>query len=126
MNTIKVTQEVSYERVQDLLCCALEGGSNYWYCIADTIYPQGETKESLKIEFTHLELPFKGGTLVFEDIEDPEREKTYLTLETITEGLNIMANKFPKDFGDFMSEDDDATTGDIFLQCCLLKDVIYG
>lgn len=27
---ISVTQKISLKRVQDLLCCAFEGGSNYW------------------------------------------------------------------------------------------------
>jgi len=126
MNTIKISQEIQFERVQDLLCNALEGGSNYWYQIDDYIYPHGETKESLKIQFEHIELPFKGGTIVFSDLEDEKREKTYLTLASIAEGLQIMADKFSTHFADFMSENDDATTGDVFLQCCLFKDVIYG
>ena len=126
MDTIRITQEIPYERIQDLLCNALEGGSNYWYQIDNFLYPHGETKKSLNIEFQHLELPFKGGTIVFNDLEDPKREKTYLTLATIAQGLQIMADKFPHHFSDFLKEDDDATTGDVFLQCCLFKDIIYG
>ena len=126
MNTIKITQEIPYERIQDLLCNALEGGSNYWYQIDNFLYPHGETKQSLNIEFEHLELPFKGGTIVFNDLEDAKREKTYLTLATIAEGLQIMADMFPIHFANFLLEDDDAITGDVFLQCCLFKDVIYG
>jgi hypothetical protein len=122
---VKVVFDIPEERVQDLLCNALEGGSNYWYLIEQAIYPHGETKASLKIEFEHLELPFKGGTLVFSSLEEPEKEKTYLTLAIITDGLQLMANKYPKHFADFLSENDDATTGDIFLQCCLFKEVIY-
>lgn len=126
MDTIRITQEIPYERIQDLLCNALEGGSNYWYQIDNFLYPHGETKKSLNIEFEHLELPFKGGTIVFNDLEDPKREKTYLKLATIAQGLQLMADKFPNHFADFLKEDDDATTGDVFLQCCLFKDVIYG
>lgn len=126
MKTIPITIEIPLERVQDLLCNALEGGSNYWYIIKKVKYPFKQTKESLKIEFEHLELPFRGGVLVFGDLEDPKREDTYLTLRTIEEGLQLMATKFPCHFADFILENDDAITGDVFLQCCLFKDVIYG
>ncbi len=125
--SIKVIQEVFIESIQDLLCSALEsGGSSYWSNIDSFIYPSGETKDSLGIKYEHLELPFKGGTIVFTDLEDPKREKMRLTLESISYGLQIMANKFPKHFADFISEDYDMVTGDVFLQCCLFKAVIYG
>jgi hypothetical protein len=29
-------------------------------------------------------------------------------------------------FGDMIGETGDATTGDVFLQCCLLGEVVYG
>jgi hypothetical protein len=44
----------------------------------------------------------------------------------ILEGLRIMAEKEPRHFADFMTENDDADTGDVFLQCCLYGEVIYG
>jgi hypothetical protein len=40
--------------------------------------------------------------------------------------LRLMAEKEPRHFADFMQENDDAVTGDVFLQCVLLKAVIYG
>lgn len=128
MDKIKITQEVSMEKVQDLLCNALEGGGNYWYFIKSFNYPKRETKESLNIRFQHIELPFKGGSLTIQDIsgEGSEQKDMILDLTSILEGLQIMADKFPKHFMDFICENDDAETGDVFLQCCLFKDVIYG
>lgn len=41
-------------------------------------------------------------------------------------GLKLMAEKHARHFGDFMSENDDAVTADVFLQLVTLKDVIYG
>lgn len=129
MNSIKITHEIPIERVQDLICNALEGGySSEWCQIERYEYPIGETKESLKIEFQHIELPFKGGTIIFKDISgegDGKREYA-LDFGAICNGLQIMADKETKHFADFMQENDDAITGDVLLQCCLFKEVIYG
>lgn len=126
MEDIKIILKISAQRIQDLLCNALEGGSNYWYEIMSFNYPERQTKESLNIEFQHLELPFKAGSLTIRDNEEAKLGDKILNLQTITEGLQIMADKFPNHFSDFLKEDDDAITGDVFLQCCLFKDVIYG
>jgi hypothetical protein len=37
-----------------------------------------------------------------------------------------MADKYPRHIADILSENDDATTGDVFLQLCLFGDVVYG
>jgi hypothetical protein len=142
MKAIKITLNIPIERVQDLLCDALEGGSNYWCEIKSYNYPAGETKKSLNIKFQHLEIPFKGGSLTIRDTEEEadlnlakkkgcadlktKLNDKILNLQSITKGLQIMANKEPRHFADFMQENDDADTGDVFLQCCLFKEVIYG
>jgi len=123
---LKVELEMPEQRIQDLLCNALEGGSNYWYVIKDKRYPEGQTKESLGIEFEHIELPLKGGTLVIGDFEAEGDEDKELNREAIEKGLKVMAEKYPRHFGDWMAENDDAITGDVFLQCCLFGEVVYG
>lgn len=37
-----------------------------------------------------------------------------------------MAEKSPRHFADLLSEDDDATTHDVFIQHVLFGEVIYG
>ena len=37
-----------------------------------------------------------------------------------------MAEKYPRHFTDMIQEQDDATTADVFFQCVVLQDVIYG
>jgi len=127
MIAIEVTtkQTVTEERVQDLLCCALEGGSNYWYTIVEKCYPEGQTKESLGIVYPHLELPFKGGCLVISD-GDPGTDNQTLDLAAIKRGLQLLADKYPKHWSDFMQENEDADTGDVFLQLALFGEVIFG
>ena len=111
------------QRVQDLLCCALEGGSNYWYEITKYIYPEGLIRSDM--EYPHLELPFRGGSLSISDIEDGDFCGE-LNLEACKRGLQVMADKYPQHYADFITENEDADTGDVFLQCALLGEIVYG
>ena len=126
--TVPVSISASYERLQDLLCTAFEGGSNYWYLITGTTYPKGEDKVSLGIEFEHMELPFHGGSIQIA-INDNEAgdDKVYnLDLDAIKSGLQVFHDKETRHYADWLNENDDATTGDVFLQCCLFGEVVYG
>jgi hypothetical protein len=37
-----------------------------------------------------------------------------------------MAADYPRHFADLVNENDDADTGDAFVQCCVFGEVIYG
>jgi len=41
-------------------------------------------------------------------------------------GLQIMAEKYPRHFANFAQEAEDAETGDVFIQCCVLGEIVYG
>ena len=41
-------------------------------------------------------------------------------------GLRAMATKFPFNFANFIGENDDAETADVFIQCCLFGGLRYG
>ena len=123
---IKTTVTVSDKRIEDLLCDAFEGGSNYWYVIKKFNFPPGQTKQSLGITYPHIELPLKGGSLLIGEVEgNPEYDKV-LDRAAIERGLQLMAEKYPKHYADFMTENDDAITGDVFLQVALYGEVIFG
>lgn len=72
----------------------------------------------------------EGGTLIISVIPEDEEDKKLphyrLNLASIKKGLQVMADKFPKHFADVTNDNADATTGDVFLQCALFGDVIYG
>lgn len=122
--TVKVSVDISEERVQDILTSAFEGGSNYWYMIDKFIYPEGQTKESLGITFQHVELPFKGGALMISS--DGDMPVAKLDLDAITKGLQILAEKYPLHWADIINHNDDADTGDALLQCALFGEIIFG
>jgi hypothetical protein len=37
-----------------------------------------------------------------------------------------MAREYGRHFSDMIAENDDATTADVFLQCCLFGELVYG
>lgn len=122
---ITVIQEIPNQRVSDMLCCAFEGGSNYWYIIKGYNYPAGQTKESLGIEFPHIELPLiEGGSLIIGTLGD-EMPDTVLDKAALHKGLELMARDWPNLWHDLMSGNDDADTGDTFLQLALYGKVIF-
>jgi hypothetical protein len=132
LTEISVKVPITKLRISDMLCSAFEGGSNYWYCIDKFIKPPViEWQSDPKQVYQHLDYPLNaGGALIISDKESDEpvkSKKTYrLDLDSITKGIQVMAEKCPRHFADFLGENDDATTGDVFLQCCLFGEVIYG
>jgi hypothetical protein len=135
---VKVTHVVSRERVSDLLTSAFEGGSNYWYRIEkfhapkDFDFNAGESLGKPAGYYKQIDYPLNhGGYLIVSDFagcEDGNVRKKVLNLSTIRRGLNALANskEYSHHWRDFIEENDDATTADVFLQFCLFGDVMYG
>lgn len=119
MFKVAYTVELKDEDVQNLLCSALEGGSNYWYYIKGFKGNPDKTYEHKHIEIPFDEDPQYGLTIV--DKEGDEPGEWFLNRPAIEKGLQLMAEKYPKHFQDFINQCDDATTSDIFLQMCLFN-----
>jgi hypothetical protein len=63
--------------------------------------------------------------------EDPEGDDAHfkpvkVTNEHLQRGLTLLAEKHPRHWNDFLNENTDADTGDIFLQLCVLGEVTFG
>lgn len=133
---VKVTMEFPIERIANMLCTALEGGSNYWYLIRKHIKPPTyvyktmatSTPAGKKVEIIpHIDDPCnEGGALMIGDLEEEKRKPIRLDLPAMQRGLQLMSEKYQHHFADFLAENDDAITGDVFLQLCLFGEVIYG
>lgn len=146
MTHFTITKEIEDERVHDLLVSALEGGSNYWYMLEERIDPPmpyqfttalwSKEREKNPAWIHTEEIPFnEGGALIFSVISEErdtekakaEEAKRYrLDRDAMQKGIELMAEHSPAHFGDFIKENDDAVTGDIFLQYCLFGEIIYG
>ena len=139
--TVTAKIQISVERIKDMLCCAIEGGSTYWAESIDRM--GGITREQAKYR---QDVPFvedgwlqvieqepgmpkdaKTNAERYEDVLDGKKYECYrLDMAAIEKGLQNFANKYPNAFADLLNENDDAGTGDTFLQCCLFGEAIYG
>lgn len=125
------TITITRDRLSDVLCSALEGGSNYWYWLEGKVEPTvWEFESDPPRERSHYlnDYPLNpGGALLIRDVEDEESHGTMcLDAQTIQWGLTILSQKYPQQIADILSEQDDANTGDILLQCALFGDIIYA
>ena len=146
---VAVKQEVEESRIADMLTTAFEGGSNHWCCITGYVKPKALRFRINKDQvFRHIDYPMNtGGVIVIVDLyaecekgNEPEmngyrydfrgwkpKTKSFrLTPTALKKGLQVMADKYPSHFADLLAENDDACTGDVFLQCCVFGDAIYG
>jgi hypothetical protein len=126
---MNITIAVPTQRLADMMIGALEGGSNYWLVgcrlespsktgLSDTPWyasPELYENPALKIVFTYSE-----------DDDDSEHTEKAVTLEEIILGTQAMSAKAPQHFADIMSEHDDATTADVWLQYVLFGEIVYG
>lgn len=120
VNKMQTKVELSDERIKTLLCSAFEGGSNYWIERVDVPL---KNERNPKVEFWH-ECPIYGDKLVVHCSED---EKAYtLDRAALEKGLEIMVQNWPEHFANVLNENDDAETGDVYLQCCLFGDIVYS
>ena len=126
--TITVPTTISFYRIACLLVGAFEGGSNYWYVIDEFIKPKPldyQMDEDSVCKYTDYPLS-TGGALIISDCEG-DYKGMRLDLDSIKKGLEVMANmKANWHWTNFLQEQDDAETADVFLQCCLFGEVIFG
>ena len=128
---IKTKTEIRYDQISNLITCALEGGSNYWYMIEEKIEPiHWDWFKSPSFETNHYigDYPLnEGGALTIScDTVIKGKSIFILNLTSIEKGLKLMAKNHPQHWNDFISENEDATTGDVFLQLCLFGEIIFG
>ena len=58
--------------------------------------------------------------------DDEEPTKHYLTMDNVRKGLELMRDEYPRHYADLMEEEDDAITGDVWLQLAVFGELVYG
>ncbi len=126
--TVTVKQEITLDQIANLLVGAFEGGSNYWYEITGYRKPTSLfTWDNPAHVYKHVQYPLsENGAVLIGDQTDEDCPGYRLDLAAINEGLQVFATKYPKHYQDFVAEKYDAYTSDVFLQCCIFGDCIYG
>jgi hypothetical protein len=113
-------------QVAQLVSIGLSAGPTASYEIVDVQRPPTLAFRSTQKSIVELDYPLnEGGSLgIVRKGMDPDGRR--LDLESISEGLNVMATHYPRHFADFLNEAADAVTADVFLQCCLFGELICG
>lgn len=121
---MKVTIDISPGRIADLIVGAVEGGSNYWCEGFHSVGPIANTPDPWYSTAEYYEKDFQIKVVEFTEGEEPETH--ILNRESFLKGLQLMAEKSPNDFADFIGENDDAGTSDVFLQYATFGEIRYG
>lgn len=128
---VTITRTITWDRVRDILCNALEGGSNYWYHIKKFVEPPGGLKpwKDEKRTFRHLDCPLsEGGAIHVVDAgeEEEDREVYVVNRESLARAIRLMAEKFPAYLEEIIEENDDGDTGDCLLQLACFGEMRLG
>lgn len=123
--------EVDEQKVADLLCSGFEGGIGYWATIVGYKKPENVFKwdlvGSIGGHYPYVQYPLsEGGAVLLKDSEGDSERAWTLDLESIKTGLTTMANKYPRHYRNFIEDNSDSETGDVFIQCCLFGEIVYG
>jgi len=128
---VKTVALITQSRVEDVLCGAFEGGSNYWAVTGVTT----EQMEKANATFP-FEVATRGGEIKVFDAENPKillgvinAERIEKALQLMSEGKNEKGEDAPylaRHLNDIIKEDDDACTSDVFLQMAVMGEIVFG
>jgi hypothetical protein len=147
-----LTRNLSKQDIIDLFVTALEGGSNYWYLmdLPNNIKSYGDYTSEAVGEYI-----LQGGYIEFYDVEEyrevqrnfrngyydisgdlknekeyqEDLEKTklgYVDMDKILDTIPVLKKNYPKIWENILLENADAGDADVFLQLCVMGDVVFG
>ena len=118
---VQVTHTFDARRVADLLCCAFEGGSNYWIDRVETLYDYRAA--GLYVQ----DVPLIANETLHVHPTEGEPPPVAMTRAMVEKGLALLfSENYAQHGADFLAENEDADTGDAFLQLCLFQEIIFG
>jgi hypothetical protein len=139
---IKAEIEFNEERVYNLFCSVMYDNHNPFYVVPLEMNRVNKYLIGNPDAFNNLVGDFKHNTHVFEPkviaylkanprhyfrLEDEYSGDVHkLTWKKMCDGIKVMIQKQPSHFSDVMQDNDDAITADVWIQCALLGEVIYG
>ena len=101
------------EDIINLLYSGFEGGINYWASVG----LEGGN------HWTDIENP-DWCVVVYDNETDDVLGR--LNIKSLKLGIQSMANIARSHYDNFLIEDYDAETGDVFIQCCLFNELVYS
>lgn len=126
---MKISIEIPEQRICDLMCAAVEHNpmTTAW---CGGVHIVGRWAKDKKLEGKHwyCDVPeLWGSQFVLEITDNEDGGKVHrVNQESMKNAFRLMATKYGAHFGQFMNENGDAITADVFLQLLALGEVIYG
>ncbi len=123
-----ITIDIDTKRIGDLLCEGIEQGIAYWAEIVRYISPTDDVyRWDSERRVKHVDYPLNpGGVVVLREKDKADAQDLRLDHAAVLRGLEVMRKKYPAQFARWIAENDDAETGDVFIQCCLFGRTKYG
>lgn len=122
------TVHVSAERIANCFVGAFESGVCSW--ISSVRLVEGNPVD--EVYYACEKMIDSPGWKMNIRYDDPdEREGTfngssYIGWAEVQKGLETMAKRYPHHFADLIRCNDDGETHDVFMQCVILGEVVYG
>lgn len=134
---MKVTTEIPDRLISDMIITALEQGCDYWACEAQ--YFNNNLCPDRVSDKTEDPLNNLSRIVITEDEDGQKHKLNFSTtisvgadthrvrdFSQLTNGLAIMADKYPYHYANVVGDNHDAETADVFIQCCLFGEIVYG
>jgi hypothetical protein len=128
---VTVIFDIPEQRIADLMVTAIETGISrdwcggvYWHSKDyDGDLPQGPDREV----WYSLPETYQGVfTIEILEGEDDDEQSHIVNREGFEKAFRLMAENHPSHFADFLADNEDADTADVFLQLLALGEVVYG
>lgn len=120
---VSIPLKVDAAHLANVLCSGFEGGIRYWGRIANHSNLHCAQSKNMHVYCQPL---LEGGSIVVLDQETGGSRK--LTFDKIQRGIQVIADKYPHQLGAVLGDSgkQDATTGDVLIQCALFGEIRYG
>jgi len=150
----QLNRKLTKQDIIDILITALEGGSNYWYLmdLPENIKSYGQsTSEAVgeyilrggsidffdREEYYDVRRSLKDGDYNIGDSDDMIDKKSYqedientklgyIDMDRILEVITKIKSEYPEIWKNILLENADAGDADVFLQLCVMNEVVYG
>lgn len=122
-----VSTVYTWSQVADLFCSGIEGGYSPWLRAIERL-----SGPDLPNYYADSDFWQDGRAQVLckydapDDEEGMGRGRVVISGADLAKALGLMAERSARHFADFVTENSDAITGDVFLQYAIIGEVIYG
>ena len=128
---VKTEHVIDMDMLNDVIVSAIEGGSNYWYFIAEEAYKTIKKYQKDGKCFSESILPaiLAGEKIDIHDLEEQDEVIGTISLETLQERLQKMADDCRPEISiiyQYSDDDYDANDADVIFQYLCMGEIVFG